>query len=87
MDDIDEELDDNNKTWIQVIFEDLSPIDEDTVESDDFVVEGHTVKDVKTYGDDADEGEGAKTRRWYSSSSRTSWLRTRRLTLRWCRTA
>ena len=62
-DDIDEELDDNNKTWIQVIFEDLSPIDEDTVESDDFVVEGHTVKDVKTYGDDADEGEGAKTRR------------------------
>ena len=62
-DDIDEELDDNNKTWIQVIFEDLSPIDEDTVESDDFVVEGHTVKDVRTYGDDADEGEGAKTRR------------------------
>ena len=62
-DDIDEELDDNNKTWIQVIFEDLSPIDEDTVESDDFVVEGHTVKDVKTYGDDADEGEGAKARR------------------------
>ena len=62
-DDIDEELDDNNKTWIQVIFEDLSPLDEDTVETDDFVVEGHTVKDVKTYGDDADEGEGAKTRR------------------------
>ncbi|MYE54283.1 MAG: hypothetical protein F4X34_03690, partial [Chloroflexi bacterium] len=62
-DDIDEELDDNNKTWIQVIFEDLSPIDEDTVENDDFVVEGHTVKDVKTYGDDADEGEGAKARR------------------------
>ena len=62
-DDIDEELDDNNKTWIQVIFEDLSPIDEDTVESDDFVVEGHTVKDVNTYGDDADEGEGAKARR------------------------
>ena len=62
-DDVDEELDDNNKTWIQVIFEDLSPIDEDTVESDDFVVEGHTVKDVKTYGDDADEGEGANTRR------------------------
>jgi len=62
-DDIDEELDDNNKTWIQVIFEDLSPIDEDTVESDDFVVEGHTVKDVKTYGDDADEGEGSKARR------------------------
>ena len=62
-DDIDEELDDNNKTWIQVIFEDLSPLDEDTVETDDFVVEGHTVKEVRTYGDDADEGEGAKTRR------------------------
>jgi len=62
-DDIDEELDDNNKTWIQVIFEDLSPIDEDTVENDDFVVEGHTVKDVKTYGDDADEGEGSNARR------------------------
>ena len=62
-DDVDEELDDNNKTWIQVIFEDLSPLDEDTVESDDFVVEGHTVKDVKTYGDDADEGDGAKARR------------------------
>ena len=62
-DDIDEELDDNNKTWIQVIFEDLSPIDEDTVENDDFVVEGHTVKDIKTYGDDADEGEGSNARR------------------------
>jgi len=64
-DDIDEELDDNNKTWIQVIFEDLSPIDEDTVENDDFVVEGHTVKDVKTYGADADEDKdkGAKARR------------------------
>ena len=62
-DDIDEELDDNNKTWIQVIFEDLSPLDEDSVETDDFVVEGHTVKDVKTYGDDADEGEGANARR------------------------
>ena len=62
-DDIDEELDDNNKTWIQVIFEDLSPIDEDTVEKDDFVVEGHTVKDVNTYGDDADEGSGENARR------------------------
>ena len=62
-DDIDEKLDDNNKTWIQVIFEDLSPIDEDTVEKDDFVVEGHTVKDVNTYGDDADVGEGEDARR------------------------
>lgn len=62
-DSIDEELDDNNKTWIQVIFEDLSALDEDTVENDDFVVEGHTVKDVRTYGDDADVGSGEKTRR------------------------
>ena len=55
----DEELDKNNPTWIQVIFTDLSVIDEDSVEADDFVVKGHTVKDAKRYGDDAD-GDAAR---------------------------
>ncbi len=55
----DEELDKNNPTWIQVIFKDLSVIDEDSVEADDFVVKGHTVKDAKRYGDDAD-GDAAR---------------------------
>ncbi len=55
----DEELDKNNSTWIQVIFRDLSVIDEDSVEADDFVVKGHTVKDAKRYGDDAD-GDNAR---------------------------
>ena len=55
----DEELDKNNSTWIQVIFTDLSVIDEDSVEADDFVVKGHTVKDAKRYGDDAD-GDAAR---------------------------
>ena len=55
----DEELDKNNPTWIQVIFKDLSVIDEDSVEADDFVVKGHTVKDAKRYGDDAD-GDNAR---------------------------
>ena len=55
----DEELDKNNSTWIQVIFKDLSVIDEDSVEADDFVVKGHTVKNAKRYGDDAD-GDNAR---------------------------
>ena len=60
----DEELDKNNPTWIQVIFKDLSVIDEDSVEADDFVVKGHTVKDAKRYGDDADgDDQGDNTLR------------------------
>lgn len=55
----DEKLDKNNPTWIQVIFRDLSVIDEDSVEADDFVVKGHTVKDAKRYSDDAD-GDNAR---------------------------
>ena len=53
-DSADEEIDKDNPTWIQVIFEDLTEIDEDSLETDDFVVEGHTIKDIKRYGDDAD---------------------------------
>ena len=56
-DETDEELDKNNPTWIQVIFEDLSPLNDGTVEADDFVVQGHTVKEAKRYEDDADEGK------------------------------
>ena len=61
-DDTDEEIDKDNPTWIQVIFQDLSELNADTIEADDFVVEGHTVKDAKRYGDDADgsaHAEGA----------------------------
>ena len=56
-DETDEKLDYDNPTWIQVIFDDLSPLNDDTIEADDFVVQGHTVKDAKRYEDDADDGD------------------------------
>ena len=49
---------DDNRSFIQVIFNDLTPLNTDTVEIDDFVVEGHTIKDVHLFenpdGDDVD---------------------------------
>ena len=44
----DEEYDDN-RSVIQVIFNDLTPLNPATVETDDFVVEGHTVVAVNVY--------------------------------------
>ena len=56
-DSTDNEYDDN-RSFIQVIFNDLTPLNTATVEIDDFVVEGHTIKDVHIFenpdDDDAD---------------------------------
>ena len=56
-DSTDNEYDDN-RSFIQVIFDDLTPLNTATVEIDDFVVEGHTIKDVHIFenpdDDDAD---------------------------------
>ena len=47
---------DGNRRFIQVLFKDASDLNPDTIEADDFVVDGHTIKDVYTY-DDPDDGE------------------------------
>ena len=47
---------DGNRRFIQVIFIDNSDLNPDTIEPDDFVVSGHTIKDVYPY-DDPDDGE------------------------------
>ena len=64
-DSTDNEYDDN-KSFIQVIFNDLTNLNVATVEIDDFVVEGHTVKDVHIFenpdDDDVDWGGGPNER-------------------------
>ena len=64
-DSTDNEYDDN-KSFIQVIFDDLTNLNVATVEIDDFVVEGHTVKDVHIFenpdDDDVDWGGGPNKR-------------------------
>ena len=45
----------DDRSFIQVIFDDLTPLNEETVESDDFVVEGHTVKAVYIYSPDDED--------------------------------
>ena len=64
-DSTDNEYDDN-KSFIQVIFDDLTNLNVATVEIDDFVVEGHTVKDVHIFenpdDDDVDWGGGPNER-------------------------
>ena len=45
-DSTDNEYDDN-RSFIQVIFNDLTKLNTETVEIDDFVVEGHSIKDVQ----------------------------------------
>ena len=47
-DSTDSEYDDN-RSFIQVIFNDLTKLNTETVEIDDFVVEGHTIKDVHIF--------------------------------------
>ena len=53
-DSTDNEYDDN-KSFIQVIFDDLTNLNVATVEIDDFVVEGHTVKDVHIFENPDDD--------------------------------
>ena len=46
---------DDNRSFIQVIFNDLTPLNTATVEIDDFVVEGHTIKDVHIFENPDDD--------------------------------
>ena len=58
-DSTDNEYDDN-RSFIQVIFDDLTPLNTETVEIDDFVVEGHTIKDVHMFENpDSDDKKDA----------------------------
>ena len=50
----DNEYDDDRR-FIQVLFDDLTPLNSETVEADDFVVEGHNVTAVYVYSPDEDE--------------------------------
>ena len=62
-DSTDNEYDDN-RSFIQVIFDDLTTLNPSTVETDDFVVEGHSIKDVHTFenpdDDDVDWGDSGR---------------------------
>ena len=53
-DSTDNEYDDN-RSFIQVIFNDLTKLNTETVESADFVVEGHSIKDVHVFENPDDE--------------------------------
>ena len=53
-DSTDNEYDDN-RSYIQVIFNDLTTLNTATVEIDDFVVEGHTIKDVHIFENPDDD--------------------------------
>ena len=53
-DSTDNEYDDN-RSFIQVIFNDLTSLNTATVEIDDFVVEGHTIKDVHIFENPDDD--------------------------------
>ena len=53
-DSTDNEYDDN-RSFIQVIFNDLTNLNTETVEIDDFVVEGHTIKDVHIFENPDDD--------------------------------
>ena len=53
-DSTDNEYDDN-RSFIQVIFNDLTKLNTETVEIDDFVVEGHSIKDVHIFENPDDE--------------------------------
>ena len=62
-DSTDNEYDDN-RAYIQVIFNDLTKLNTETVEIDDFVVEGHSIKDVHVFenpgSDDVDWGDSGR---------------------------
>ena len=46
---------DDNRSFIQVIFDDLTTLNTETVEIADFVVEGHSIKDVHIFENPDDE--------------------------------
>ena len=58
---------DDSRSFIQAIFTDLSKLNPDTIEEDDFVVDGYTIKRVYWY-DDPDEGDENWTTRYDSGS-------------------
>ena len=69
-DSTDNEYDDN-RSYIQVIFNDLTTLNPATVEADDFVVEGHTVKSVSVYENpDDDDVNWADSGRYASEGNR-----------------
>ena len=70
-DSTDNEYDDN-RSYIQVIFNDLTTLNTATVEIDDFVVEGHTISDVHIFenpDDDDVDWEGGPNKRYAATSS------------------
>ena len=63
-DSTDNEYDDD-RNYIQVIFNDLTTLNPSTVEVDDFVVEGHTIESVTVYENpDADDVDWADSGRY-----------------------
>lgn len=48
----------NDRDWIQVIIVDNTDLDADTIDEDDFVVEGHTIRRVQWFDVDPEEIEG-----------------------------
>ena len=55
----DDEYSDDERDWIQVILKDATDLDPDTIDADDFVVEGHTVIRAVWYDVDPEEIAGA----------------------------
>ena len=53
---------DDNRSFVQVIFNELTKLNPATVEVDDFVVEGHTIKDVHIYENPDDDDAKWATR-------------------------
>ena len=69
-DSTDNEYDDN-RSYIQVIFNDLTKLNTETVEIDDFVVEGHSIKDVQVYENpDDDDVNWADSGRYGAAGSK-----------------
>ena len=68
-DSTDNEYDDN-RSYIQVIFNDLTTLNTATVEIDDFVVEGHTISDVHIFENpDDDDVDWADSGRYAATGS------------------
>ena len=61
---------DDSRSFIQAIFTDLSKLNPDTIEADDFVVDGYTIKRVYWYDDPDAEDENWGTRYDTGSGSR-----------------
>lgn len=61
---------DDSRSFIQAIFTDLSKLNPDTIEADDFVVDGYTIKRVYWYDDPDAEDQNWTTRYDSGSGSR-----------------